>query len=58
MEGLGGVFDVGASVNLRDLKRLDGSTVWNTKNTGHSAQFVHSFIDTSGDWKKLIGDTK
>ena len=58
MKGLGGVFDANRSINLRDLIRADGTTPWNTRDTGHSAQFVHSFTDVAGYWQKLIGDIK
>lgn len=56
MAGLGGVFDVAGSVNLSSLLKPDGTTAWNTKNTGHSAQFVHSFSDVAPYWRKLVLD--
>jgi hypothetical protein len=48
MNGLGDVFDAD---NSQDLTFLSGR--FNIQNTGHSAQFVHSFLDVQGYWREL-----
>jgi hypothetical protein len=55
MGGLGGVFDVTNSANLRTAF---GNSKINNQNTGHSAQFVHSFSDAGvGDyWRRVLKD--
>jgi len=52
MNGLGGVFSAG--VNLRI--DFGPNTVFNNLNTGHSAQFVHSFLEAKHYWIQLTED--
>ena len=51
MAGLGGVFDVAGSRNL--AADLGPNSRFNNLNTGHSAQFVHSFLDVQLYWREL-----
>jgi hypothetical protein len=49
-----GVFSGGQNLSLLTLP--DGSTKWDANNTGHSAQFAHSYINVQGYWTKLKSD--
>jgi hypothetical protein len=53
MAGLGGAFDDG-----RNLRVLPGTTAFDGRNTGHSAQFVHSYLDVGAYWRRLMEDIK
>jgi hypothetical protein len=52
MAGLSGVFSGGG----RDLSGLAGTSKFNALNTGHSAQFVHSYQDVKAYWTQLKED--
>ena len=54
MAGLSGVFDVNGSINLNQA--FGANSRFNNLNTGHSAQFVHSYLDVMGYWQNLVGD--
>jgi hypothetical protein len=53
MAGLSGVFS-GGGVNLNT--ELPATTMFNNENTGHSAQFVHSYADIKSYWATLLQD--
>jgi len=54
LAGLEGVFDPTDSANLNQI--FGANSKFNNLNTGHSAQFVHSFRDVAGYWQKLKED--
>ncbi len=44
--------------DLREFTLGDGTTKWNAKKTGHSAQFIHSYSAVKAYWAKLIQDIR
>lgn len=51
---ISGVFSGGQ--DLSAFKLPDGTTKWSTKNTGHSAEFVGSYLGVKAYWDKLTKD--
>ena len=41
-----------------NLAELPSTAVFNALNTGHSAQFLHSYQAAGAYWRKLAEDTK
>jgi len=46
--------DVNGSANLNQI--FGSNSKFNNLNTGHSAEFIHSYFDVGGYWRRLAGD--
>jgi hypothetical protein len=57
---VGGIINWNRLVNVfnggLDLSLLAGTTRFNAINTGHSAQFIHSYVDVASYWSQLRGE--